>query len=305
MGTWQGLGLNYKASSSNWASDAAYFQSIGLTNLRMHIPAVGSPWSVGTNNDNGNNAYWRDCAEYFTRRGFKVSWGLALLDPIYTDGTMTQTNWDSYATCVLAEAAYIISRGIRLEIFEISNEMERMADAVTMTRDQLITNQKQLATNIKAIPGWKASGIRVAVSMYNHNGDTYSKWITAGRGSMDIICVHPYGNVYNGGKSLSNGGYADIGAMLTAFGADNCYVNEFGLDSGSAALLTIPNELKVNFLRNRYAFIKSLGFTRAYFYTWVGYLNVNNDFALKNTDGSYSDMWDILLTDSKRRTFVN
>lgn len=301
---WSGLGLNYKADETNWDSDIAYFRSIGLTKLRMHLPAVESPWSAGTNNGNGNNAYWRECSKYFADRGFEVTWGLALLHPVYDDGTMTLTNWNSYAACVLAEATYLISQGIRLWCFEISNEIDSKVDGSTLTADSLITNQKALATSIKALSGWTALGTKVGVAMYDHNGVTYDKWIAAGRGAMDILALHPYGNVHNSGKSLSMGGYSALQKMFTAFGT-NAIVDEFNLDAGYPNILTIPDETQVNRLRERYALIKSIGFTRADFYTWVGYLNVNDDFALKQNSGDFRSMWDVLLTDNKRRTFVN
>jgi hypothetical protein len=35
-------------------------------------------------------------------------------------------------------------------------------------------------------------------------------------------------------------------------------------------------------------------------YTYCGYLNGDNQFAVANTDGSFDPQWDILLHDSNR-----
>jgi len=297
---WSGLGVNYKGLQASWAQDADYFRSIGLKNIRPNMSWIPASWTATTSASQGNFSYWRACAAYFASQGFWVTWGPAGLNNI-TAGTMTATNWQQYHDSVVAEAAYLQSQGITLGCFELGNEMDGQPDGTTLTRDQFITNMKQLATDLKAVYTLSPVGY----SMWNYNGDTYSKWIAAGRGNIDIVGVHPYGNIAANCRYLNPGGYSDIQAMLTAFGADHCIVTEFNLDASNANTHAMADDLRVNQMRIKYAFLKTVGFTKAVVYSWVGYLEQDNAFAMKNIDGSFSTYWDALLTDNKRRTYIN
>jgi hypothetical protein len=289
---WSGLGVNYKAAQANWDADIAYFNSIGLKNIRPHLPGIARPYNSAT------NATWRNCAKYFIDRGFWVTYGEV---SGLSAGQLTSTVWTQYHDAKVAEATYMQANGIFPASFELGNEEELKIDGSTVTQDILITNLKQLATDVKAV----YSGLVGYSISYNVSGTYFPKWIAAGRGNIDHLNVHPYGNVGNNYKNLTNGGYADMGTMLAAFGADHCYITEFNLDAGTGNIALMPDETQVTRMREKYVLIKSAGFSKALVYSWVGFNNTNNDFAMKNTDGSFNSYWDVLLTDNHRQMFVN
>ena len=293
---WNGLGVNYKAKQSEWASDASYFQSVGMKNIRVHIPSTPTPWSEA------QNKVWRDCANYFVNAGFWVTSGVSSPNA-NAKGNLTATRWAEYATSTIEEAKYLQANNIRLGAFCIGNELEAFVDGTTLTRNQLIDNLRQLATDVKAV--YTLSPI--TYSCYDNGGVTYDRWITQGLGGLDLLGIHPYGNIHSttNSNSIRIGGYAVIQKMIVAFGADKCYISEFNLEANDTNLQKIPDEIRVVEMRKKYAFIKSLGFTKACVYSWVGYNNADNQFAMKNTDGSFNSMWDVLLTDNGRRTFIN
>lgn len=118
-----GLGLNYKALQANWNADIAYFNRIGLFNIRPNLAGITPPWAIGTPSPTGlainQNAYWRLCAQTFANAGFFVTWGMA-----GTLGTLTSSNYQAYHDTIISEASYIQSLGIILGDFEIGNERE-------------------------------------------------------------------------------------------------------------------------------------------------------------------------------------
>mgnify|MGYP001578134540 CR=1 FL=1 len=293
---WNGLGVNYKAKQSEWASDASYFQSIGMKNLRIHIPSTPTPWSEA------QNKVWRDCANYFVNAGFWVTTGVSAPNGTVS-GNLTATRYAEYALSVIEEAKYLQANNIKLGAFCIGNELEGVVDGTTLTIPQVITNLRQLATDVKAV--YTLSPI--TYSCYDRFLTTYDQWITQGLGGLDLLGIQPYGNIHSStnSNSVRLGGYAVIQKMIVAFGADKCYISEFNLEANDTNLQKIPDEIRVVEMRKKYAFIKSLGFTKALVYSWVGYNNANNQFAMKNMDGSFNSMWDVLLTDNGRRTFIN
>lgn len=111
MAVWPGLGVNYKALQANWDADIAYFNSIGLKNIRPHMPGSPVPWNSAT------NSTWRTCAQYFHNAGFWVTWGTS-------SGVVTTSNWQSLHDSVVAEAQYLQQQGIVIDEFEIGNEYE-------------------------------------------------------------------------------------------------------------------------------------------------------------------------------------
>ena len=293
---WSGLGVNYKAKQENWAADAAYFKSIGLTCIRPNLSSVPATWVIGSE-ASGGYAFWRNCAKYFADRSFWVTWGVSGLSG--ADTGMTATQWGQYHDSVVAEAEYCQSIGLSLGCFEIGNEIEGKIDGTTLTNAQLVTNLKQLATDVKAVYSLSPIGY----SCYDRGDTFYDQFITQGLGDIDFIGLHPYGNIANGGQAIKNGGYNALQKMVTAFGS-KCIVTEFNIDSTDSNILKVTEDEKVASMRRLYGMIRSAGVKKAMVYSWVGWLNVDNQFAMKNTDGSFNNYWDVLLTDNGRRTFV-
>jgi hypothetical protein len=288
------LCVNYKAAEANWDADIAYFKRVGVKGIRPHMPAVDSPWIVGVDSA-GSFAFWRRCAKYFSDRGFFVSWGIAGYNGFNGAGQMTATRWTEYRAIILAEAAYLQAQGINI-CFEIGNEMESTADGSTLTVAQMISNLGTLATDVKAIYTLGT----VAYSPWDYLGTTYDTWISTGRGGLDFINVHPYCNSADGNRSLTYGGWTAINKMIRNFGPTHCNVTECGMEAGDTALQALPTYLKVAKWREQWNYMKNLGFQRAFVYTYVGYLNGDNQFAMKLTNSTFDPQWDVLISDGKR-----
>ncbi len=292
------LCVNYKAAEANWDADIAYFRTVGVKGIRPHMPAVNSPWAAGTDSA-GSFAFWRRCAKYFSDRGFFVSWGIAGYNGFNGAGQMTATRWTEYRAIILAEAAYLQAQGIRI-CFEIGNEMESTADGTTLTVAQMITNLGVLATDVQAIYTIGTVGY----SPWDYLGTTYDNWISIGKGGLDFINVHPYCNADSSARGYTDPAYISVKKMVRRFGGDVVNATEFGMEAGDTSLQLMPDYLKVAGLREKWKYLENLGMTRAYVYTYVGYLNGDNQFAMKNTDATFEPMWDALLAKGGRTRFI-
>lgn len=297
------LGVNYKATEARWATDIAYFKAIGVTCIRIHMAALPTPWNSGGNSATpGTYAYWRRMADTMRRAGFWVTWGPSGLNGI-TGGTMTATNWIQYHDTVVAEAAYLQSQGIVLDCFELGNEMESQADGTTLTVDQMQINLGTLANDVRAV---YPLAVTIGYSPWDFAGTTFDKWIANGKGGLDVVNVHPYSNVASNGHGLSYGNYPACMKMIKFFGPDHCYVTEFGLEGSSDAnfqIVAAHVDLSVASLRDRWRFLKAIGFKKAMLYTWCGYLNGDDQFAMqKMADFSVHPMWSVIANDAKRQS---
>src|SRR5665213_698718 len=121
MAVWSGLGVNYKAAQANWDADIAYFNTIGLKNIRPHMPGSPIPWNSTT------NTLWRTCAQYFHNAGFWVTWGTS-------QGTISASSWPALHDSIVAEATYLQQQGIVVDEFELGNEFE---GAITVASSSL------------------------------------------------------------------------------------------------------------------------------------------------------------------------
>jgi hypothetical protein len=296
---WNGLGVNYLSRQTNWASDAQYFKSVGLTGIRPMRLNLTTPWTVGSSAENGLE-YWRNCAKYFGDQGFWVMFGGNC--PPGSGSYITPEVWEAYTLSLIEDVQYCESQGIKLGCYEIANEVENKLSGITQS--EFVDLVKDTATRLKAVCDYK-----IAHSCWDYNDEVYDAWITKGLGDLDIILPSTYGSIKNGGLAVSLGTYDD-NRIIQAFGPDRVMIREFNLDSESSDMCKIPEDVKVDVLRKQYKAIKDMGYKRAMFFHWVGYLDSETDqnlggFALKNADGSFKNYWSVLLTDNGRITFIN
>lgn len=159
MSVYTDFGVNYEAAQPNWSLDRDYFNSIGLSSLRVNLSTTPIPWSAGTPNPSGPTAnlaaYWRLCAQTFVNWGFWVTWGTN------TSSIITISSWLAYHDAVVNEAQYLQSQGIALGDFEVGNELET-----------LITNSITSLT--------QSSGIAIAVTSLPHNFTTGESIVISG-----------------------------------------------------------------------------------------------------------------------------
>ncbi len=162
---WPGLGVNYKASSANFAADTAYFQSIGLTNIRVHMPGTPTPWNSAT------NTVWRSAAQTMHANGFWVTWGT-------TTGTMNASLWNAYHDSVVAEALYLQQQGIVFDEYELGNELEGAINRAVTS----ITRSGSVATCTTTTPHLFQNGESVTIfgaTQADYNG-TFTIVVTGG-----------------------------------------------------------------------------------------------------------------------------
>lgn len=277
MAVWSGLGVNYKGTTATMAVDADYFSSIGLNKIRVHIPSVG-------------DTSWREVAAYFHGRGFHVLYGLN------RSGGLTAANWSAYSDAVIAEAAYCEANDVCSE-FTIGNELHYGIDGTTLVASTLRSNLRTLCNSVKAV----FSGI-VA---YDTDVNDYTGWISEGIGNLDRFNYHCYSNWISAGKYILETNMRTPIPLLVAAFPTTLQVTEFNLDSDAADLTAMSADMRVSYFRTMYKFLKDQGVTSAYVFSFCGYQYLNNDFAMKNLNGTFNDQWDVLLTNNGRRSFVN
>lgn len=299
---WSGLGVNYKSSQANWDNDIAYFKSIGLTTIRPSLSSFpNSAYTPGSDAAVvGSIEWWRTCAARFENNGFTVVYGIARATGV--SGTFDATAWATYRANVLADAAYNQSIGFALDYYQIGNEIEGIINNTTYTQTQLIADLKQLATDVKAV---YPLANKIIYSTYDLSGTMFNNWISAGLGDIDVLGGNVYAQTGSNGRSFIFGDMGKLSLMLDTFGADRFILTEFGIDGNATQYNATSQTRRLYNMRHIYAGIRELGFTQAIAYSYVGYLNQDNDFALKNTDGTFDVQWDVLLTDNGRRTFSN
>lgn len=368
-----GFGVNYKSAQANWAADMAFFNSIGLNDIRPNLIPFTIPWQIGDPSVPGSFAYWRLCAQTFANAGFYVSWGPASLPGSVV---LTSSSWVTYHDAFISEVTFLQSQGIALGQIELGNELEPktqtsvtslmqssgLAQATTsaahglntgdtanivgavpsgyngaftvtvidannftyivssglaatatgsivyynLTISALHTLMKQLATDGKAVYNL---GL-FAASCFNYTnstGSTYTEWITNGLGSIDILSLHPYGNINVATQTVGTGGYPDLQAVINQFGSTVCNVNEFGLDSGSAAIFGLSPVPSVSYMSQFYQqYIIGGGFTRSMLYMWDETLSAtaigpNTDYGFtqkRPPNNSMNPMWFTFFTNN-------
>jgi hypothetical protein len=284
-----GFGLNYKARQSNWDTDIAYFNAISLNVIRPHMPTFPDIWSAGTITQ-GSYAFWRKCAQYFHNRGFWVTWGPSTLISAGGFGGhgLNSTNWQLHHDFVVAEATYLQQQGIVIDEFCVGNELEAFIDGTTFTLTQLNDNIRQLASDVKAV--YSLGKITYSVTDNWVNGTSpIAEWVANGLGGLDTISIHVYGFIQNGVVTVNT--YTKIAPMMNAFG-NNCYISEFNIDPGDIRIKSLAPSIQTNAMNTLWnTYIKPKNVPKCILFSWVGYLNNDNQFSQLLTNGSMNEMW--------------
>lgn len=277
---WSGTGVNYIGGESQWGIDADYFESIGINKIRVHL--------IGNDDD-----YWIACAGYFASRGFYVIWGQT---NVSSGRGSSEATWDAYVTSVMANAA--LSESYKISEFQIGNEMHYRIDGTTLTQAQLRNKLRSLATQVKGV----FSGV-ISYS-FDVNGEG-ENWISEGKGDIDKIGFNYY-NEWTSGRYMWYTGVNPILPLLVAEFSDSLYLTEYNLDSDSDRTLSIPADIKIREFRTLYKIIKDSGVSSAYIFQYSGWKSESDDgFCMRLVNGSFSNSWDIIKTDNRRRTFFN
>lgn len=274
---WSSLGINYKGDITHAPEDAAYLKSVGINKVRIHVP-------------NDGDTSFRAVAAYFKAQGFYTIYGIT------AGSTLTAANWSAYAALVVAEAAYCEANDV-CDQFTLGGELHYKIDGTTLVLATLLTNIKTLAASVRAV----YSGL----IDYSSDVNDYTGWISAGLGNdIDIFGYHCYSNWT--GKYLNETNMTTPIPLLVAAFPTELQINEFHIDSDSADILAMSVDTRVMYFRRMYAYLKASGAPSIFVFGFVGYKYGSDDgFSMKLIDGSYNDVWDVLLTNNGRRSFVN
>lgn len=293
MATWSGLGLNYKSiNPTNIAADLALFRTLGIQYLRVQIPE---------SSDTSERAIWRAVALQCKQAGFYTVWGV-------THTGITSANWATKAQYALDELQICQTAQVCDE-FQIGNECEVHHDT-SLTNAQVRDNVRTLATSAKTVvnaepDAAKRIKISYAAEATATVGEGSDAWASdvAGMGDLDVISMNFYGLANNSFKYVKHNYLGFLSNFRTAFG-DKCHITEWNLDTNNTNLQNLPYEVRATEIGIMLKNIKDAGFTRAHFFQWCGYKNGDNQYALSQTNGSFDVMWDVLMHDHSRRTFV-
>lgn len=274
-----GFGVNYNDLGRISARDVAYWQAVSIVPVRPVMPSYVNPFVAAT------NAHWRSLCQTFLAAGRYVTWGLTK----QVGQTLTSSNWSNYHDGIVAEASYLTSQGILLNDFEIGNELDLAIDGTTVTQSQLYTNLQQLALDVKAVYSGKVS--------YALSG-SYAVWSnawTGGNGNLDIITVHPYGNININAQTVN---FLNVNNILTfsATNFSNWYISEFNLDSSASNLAALSDSATVSNMNTMFGLIKASGVSMALVYQWCGPNYANNNWAAGILiDGGMSPVWPLFF----------
>lgn len=299
---WEGLGVNYKSSQVNWAADAVYFKKLGIKTIRPSLSSFpNSPYTAGSEgNVIGSIEWWRQCAIFFQSQGFEVVYGIARTFGI--SGTFDAAAWAIYRANVIADAIYNKSIGFEPEYYQIGNEIEGIINNTTYTQTQLIADLKTLATDLKPYISPKT---KLLYSTYDLGSTMFNNWISAGLGDLDVLAGNVYSQVGANGRNFIFGDMGRLGIMLKNFGRDRFILTEFGIDGNATQYNQAPEYNRNYVMRHIYAGLRELDFKLAVVYNYVGYLNGDNDFALKNTNGTFDIQWGVLTSDGGNSSITN
>lgn len=261
---WSGLGMGLFFS---WESGVDTMLANGFTNLRIDIPDYQD-----------SDLIWSKAMVIRTiAKGAKVVWGVTSNPGDNPDYIITAESWSTFRQAILDNAQWAQDNGV-FE-FQIGNEEEYHIDETTMTVEQLISNLKSVATEVKQI----FTNGNVSYTCADEHIDD---WVVAGKGDLDILAS----NIYKGGNGYySEPWKAKIDNLVNAFGVDGTYITEFNLSWSSLDDYSTDEAIQAADLTEMIGYIKASGITRAYYFCWKGYLGVVKD------DGTYRLLWDSLL----------
>lgn len=298
MSLFPGFGINYKRPRAKWADDKAFFKSIKNPNTRFYIRPnlsyIPYPWTAGDPNVVGSYAYWRDCAAFFAADpDFYVTGGPGGLVG-QTVGNLTQSMFDNYCASVVQEAQYCHNQGIAYGAFELDNEIERFNIGI---QPYIRAGLRTLATTIKnaGYADWPLHHC-----MYNTlSGTNVAGWLSEDIGDVDILSLHCYASIAN--NVVSNNGFDFIVPLKNAFGS-KFKISEFNLSTVPGALKNLPVPT-MQAAYAQYLPLMKANTDMMIYYSFAGYLDGDDDFALLKQNGAMDEAW-YLFFDSNPTQFT-
>lgn len=275
------IGVNYKSTSTiNKANDQALWSLNGLGKIPIRVDIS----TATTTNTSTSGIYlftneaktWRDLGYYVVCGG---------------TGATNAGNWNQYHDSIMWWAQYVKSINACDE-FQVGNELEGKLSGSGLTYQNLMDNIRQLAADVKVV--LPTTTISYSVSGINGSSNgSITDWVNdpSGLGSLDKLEENIYGEVLNGGLTVSATELNLLSATVQKFGASHVGVSEFNVSASDGQWRSVPVALRVVFFRQMIEFFKKIRIDRAFIYTWRGYLDTNNNFSMQNIDGTRELQW--------------
>jgi hypothetical protein len=280
---WSGLGMHLFPTSDNtypfelspffddWVDELL---ANGFTQIRIDV----TYWA-----DASAIAISKSAITLAVSKGAQVIWGVGA-----GATTLTSTNWPDFRQAILNAAQWAQDNGVYE--FQIGNEEEAHVDGITITGSQMITNLKDVATEVQAI------FTRGNVS-YSYVWGYDDDWIAAGKGDIDIIAFNLY---IDGEDYYSDGWKTIITNLVNAFGVDGTYLTEFGPSYSSLDDYSTDEAVQAAAVTEMIEYIKAPGMKRAIFFC---YYDDSRPFGVQGfgvlkTDGNYRLLWNQALLNS-------
>lgn len=217
-------------------------------------------------------------------KGAQVIWGVGS-----GAGTITATNWLGYRQAILDNAQWAQDNGVYE--FQLGNEEEVHVDGTTITGEQMITNLKDVATEVKQI------FTRGNIS-YSYGWGYDVDWIAEGKGDIDIIAAN---------LSMGDGWKTTITNLINAFGVDGTYLTEFYPSWVSLDDYSTDEVMQAQAIAEMIDYIKSSGMKRAIFFCYYDDARPfgPEGFGIVKTDGNYRLLWSQALLNSDSVKFAS
>jgi len=286
---WSGLGMNIFPTSDNtypleltpsfgdWVDELL---TNGFTQLRIGVTYWAEANAI---------AITKSAIILAVSKGAEVIWGVGS-----GAGTITATNWLGYRQAILDNAQWAQDNGVYE--FQLGNEEEVHVDGTTITGEQMITNLKDVATEVKQI--FTNGNIS-----YSFGYGFIDKWISQGKGDIDIL-AH---NMYMGGNGSYNYPWKqEITKLINTFGIDGFYLTEFGPSYSAIEDYSTDEAVQAQAVTEMIEYIKASGMERAIFFCYYDDSQPfgPEGFGVVKTDGNYRLLWSQALLNSDSLKFA-
>ena len=238
--------------------DIDYLYKNGIRNIRIDIPDY---------DDAPGLAASKTTVLYAIAKGMNVTWGVT------SNTVITSGNIGAFGTGIESAAAWAEANGVYE--FQVGNEESYHKDDDTILDADIVAFIKAEATACQSI--FTNGNISYSFGMYALN----NAWDGVAKGDIDFMCL----NVYKG-TIEATAWQDDIDKLVSDYGPD-CYITEFGLNSGDIDSYSADESIQSTGLTGMINYIIGAGITRANYFAY----RVGDMGAVKGTTKNHRKIW--------------